>query len=104
MAEGRISHFVCPAEAKKKVKPRGWQKLVLTKHTHTLTHTSAHTYVLAHTRTHTGVHSHVRALTHRYTLARVHAHTRIHKYKRGLGQAPAPLCLAGAGGRVGSKP
>lgn len=72
LAEGRISHFVCPAEAKKKVKPRGWQKLVLTKHTrthaHECTHTHTHTQVYTHTfsRSHTGTHLHVCTLTHAY--------------------------------------
>lgn len=95
LAEGRISHFVCPVEAKKKVKPRGWRKLVLTKHTHTRAHTNTFSSTQTHRCVHSLPHSHVHTLTHRYT--------RIHKYKRGLGQAPAPLCLAGASGRVGGR-
>lgn len=102
LAEGRISHFVCPAEAKEKVKPRGWLKLVQIKHTRTqsLTHTRTHTHVLAHPHIlkHTSTQVYTRALSHRYTPVHACTHTLIHKYKRGLGWAPAPLCLAGAGG------
>lgn len=83
LAEGRISHFVCPAEAKEKVKPRGWLKLVQIKHTptHTLMHSCTqalahtHTHVLAHPHIlkHTGAHS--SALTQVHTCTCVHSHT-----------------------------
>ena len=78
LAEGRISHFVCPAEAKKKVKPRGWQKLVLTKHTHALTYTSATTYVLAHPHTHSQAHTHTHTQVYTHTFSRLHTGTHLH--------------------------
>lgn len=100
MAEGRISHFVCPAEAKEKVKPRGWLKLVQIKHTrthalmHTRTHALMHTGTLVHacecesTHTHRQTHIHTHTCTpthsqaHRCTLER--SHTGTHLYMRAL--------------------
>lgn len=85
-------------EAKKKVKPRGWRKLVLTKHTHTL----------AHTQTHSQAHKHTGVYTHSHTRMFTRSHTGTHAYINTKGdwvkhQHLSALLVPAGGWAVGSK-